>query len=195
MGNKEIENWVNKKVDENALDRRSGLNILEYVEEKAGGEKFYITLKQAMNAITNYKIYELDDTDSPQYIKKMAWQIIVDYINHPETKENDIYFLQVQILKKYGINKGNNETYSIAETLERINALLYNKGFKNLKEDFLGFQDKPLNDIGEKFESQKNARNMALLFFLVLIASLLLSSAILTGSPFTAFSILGSWLK
>ncbi len=39
-----------------------------------------------------------------------------------------------------------------------------------------------------------NHRTLVFIFFL-LLAALLISSAILTGSPFTAFSILGSWLK
>jgi len=44
-------------------------------------------------------------------------------------------------------------------------------------------------------ETQNNNNYYIIIIFLLILATFLIASALLTGSPFTAFSILGSWLK
>ncbi len=51
-------------------------------------------------------------------------------------------------------------------------------------------------DKQERHDNKDKLNPLFVVFlFLIIISAFLITSAILTGSPFTAFSLLGSWLK
>jgi len=194
---KMILKYVELRTDENKL--QGAENFLDYFNlnnsNSTVATKNIEDRIKLLNEVDNFNC-NLNDT-SAESLKNN----IKEYIN--STKPNGIYGRNkmdclratVNSFEEIGVYAHITDKKKISEDLERY-ALTARDNYKLLEANEKQLTKKIFDELAEWLDSNPQMGPMnVIIVFVLFLAVFLIASALLTGSPFTAFSILGSWLK
>ena len=170
-----------------------------------------VTTMYSSNTSYGKVVYNLKNPDNKVPITKkemesVLYRLDADYLGFlKNSDEKNVAAKKVYtyLLKRYTLNimqkNEDIEDYSLKNIICSIGEVDRETRDASINEWPQEKKDAILLKIEEKItkldETQDNNNYYGIIIFLLILATFLIASALLTGSPFTAFSILGSWLK